>query len=263
MSLLPNFEEEQWSALDGEEEVEFDTKPHDVLQDFDFDSFQDSTPKPAPIQKKQREFSSTQPKASHPMSIKSDRTPATLAPYTPVSTHSVHQQQQTGNHALQSYQLQLMMLEQQNKKRLMMARQEQGGDNNAMPGYYNANQMSHSKHQQIARDNHRSDFNEYDFEDEADKPKSRMQTKQFLLHLLSAEILVNTKLKGEFTCVHSEFEAWSPSLPHSTITSVLSFFGVSSKWLKFFRSFLEAPLKFVEDGESAETRGESVTLSIL
>lgn len=31
-----------------------------------------------------------------------------------------------GNHALQDYQMQLMMLEQQNKKRLMMARQEQG-----------------------------------------------------------------------------------------------------------------------------------------
>lgn len=36
-----------------------------------------------------------------------------------------------GNHALQDYQMQLMLLEQQNKKRLMMARQEQ--DNMAMP----------------------------------------------------------------------------------------------------------------------------------
>ncbi|TEY74804.1 hypothetical protein BOTCAL_0069g00010 [Botryotinia calthae] len=33
---------------------------------------------------------------------------------------------QQGNHALQDYQMQLMLLEQQNKKRLMMARQEQG-----------------------------------------------------------------------------------------------------------------------------------------
>lgn len=32
---------------------------------------------------------------------------------------------QSGNHALQDYQMQLMLLEQQNKKRLMMARQEQ------------------------------------------------------------------------------------------------------------------------------------------
>lgn len=35
------------------------------------------------------------------------------------------QSNQTGNHALQDYQMQLMLLEQQNKKRLMMARQEQ------------------------------------------------------------------------------------------------------------------------------------------
>lgn len=34
---------------------------------------------------------------------------------------------QNGNHALQDYQMQLMLLEQQNKKRLLMARQEQDG----------------------------------------------------------------------------------------------------------------------------------------
>ena len=34
-----------------------------------------------------------------------------------------------GNHALQDYQMQLMLLEQQNKKRLLMARQEQAIDN--------------------------------------------------------------------------------------------------------------------------------------
>lgn len=46
-----------------------------------------------------------------------------------------------GNHALQDYQTQLMLLEQQNKKRLMMARQEQdtlttvpGGRDGAVPG---------------------------------------------------------------------------------------------------------------------------------
>lgn len=44
---------------------------------------------------------------------------------------------QSGNHALQDYQMQLMLLEQQNKKRLMMARQEQDNavnrDGNPMP----------------------------------------------------------------------------------------------------------------------------------
>ncbi|KAF2033103.1 hypothetical protein EK21DRAFT_59444 [Setomelanomma holmii] len=40
---------------------------------------------------------------------------------------------QQGNHALQDYQMQLMLLEQQNKKRLLMARQEQ--DNMSGPGH--------------------------------------------------------------------------------------------------------------------------------
>ncbi|KAG9245184.1 SOM1 protein [Calycina marina] len=39
-----------------------------------------------------------------------------------------------GNHALQDYQVQLMLLEQQNKKRLMMARQEQDSMGGGMPG---------------------------------------------------------------------------------------------------------------------------------
>ena len=41
---------------------------------------------------------------------------------------------QSGNHALQDYQMQLMLLEQQNKKRLMMARQEQHENNPNAPG---------------------------------------------------------------------------------------------------------------------------------
>ncbi|KAL8698833.1 MAG: hypothetical protein Q9224_001674 [Gallowayella concinna] len=39
-----------------------------------------------------------------------------------------------GNHALQDYQMQLMLLEQQNKKRLLMARQEQETPHNGQPG---------------------------------------------------------------------------------------------------------------------------------
>jgi len=81
-----------------------------------------------------------------------------------------------------------------------------------------------------------------------------METKQFLLHLLSTEMLINTRLHGEFTCVHSEFDAWSPSLPHSTIHAVLSFLGLSEKWLRFFRTFVESPLKFVNSGISEEPR---------
>jgi hypothetical protein len=95
---------------------------------------------------------------------------------------------------------------------------------------------------------------EYDLIDLNTKPKSSMDTKQFLLHFLSSELLLGTRLHGDFTCTRSEFSFWSPSLPHSTIRSVLSFFKLSKKWLGFFHKFLEAPLKFIEDGPSASTR---------
>lgn len=93
---------------------------------------------------------------------------------------------------------------------------------------------------------------EFDEEDEDELPTSPMATKQFLLHLVSTEMLLNTKLHGDFTCARSEFDSWNPSLPHSTITAVLSFFGLSEKWLGFFKTFLEAPLKFV--GEDTKCR---------
>ncbi|TVY42738.1 histone H3 [Lachnellula occidentalis] len=100
-----------------------------------------------------------------------------------------------------------------------------------------------------------SDINdEYDMEPEDEIRQSSMATKQFLLHLVSTEILVNTRLYGDFTCARSEFDDWSPSLPHSTVRAVLSFFGLSNKWLDFFQTFMEAPLKFTEDGSSASTR---------
>jgi hypothetical protein len=94
----------------------------------------------------------------------------------------------------------------------------------------------------------------YDEEDMASKPKNPMESKQSLLHLLSTEILVNTRFNGELTCIRSEFDSWNPSLPHSTIYSVLTFLGVSEKWLSFFRKFLEAPLKFISDGDDAQPR---------
>lgn len=56
----------------------------------------------------------------------------------------------SGNHALQDYQMQLMLLEQQNKKRLLMARQEQetprgpDGQPPGMPGFVGAPGMSPS-----------------------------------------------------------------------------------------------------------------------
>ena len=89
--------------------------------------------------------------------------------------------------------------------------------------------------------------------DNNDGPKNPMEAKQSLLHLLSTDVLIKTRLHGEFTCFRSQIDSFYPSLPHSTIESVLKFFGVSAKWLRFFSQFLKAPLKFIDD-EGSEPR---------
>lgn len=86
------------------------------------------------------------------------------------------------------------------------------------------------------------------------KPKNPMDAKQRLLHLLSTEILVRTEMQGSISCFRSQFEAWNPSLPHATIITTLSFLGVSDDWLNFFRTFLKAPLKFINEEEEPRVR---------
>lgn len=81
-----------------------------------------------------------------------------------------------------------------------------------------------------------------------------MATKQSLLHLISTETLINTRLHGSFSILQSDSRWFGPSLPHTTILTVLRFFGVTSLWLTFFEKFLEAPLKFAQDGPDAQTQ---------
>ncbi|KAM0424200.1 hypothetical protein ACHAPT_010571 [Fusarium lateritium] len=102
-------------------------------------------------------------------------------------------------------------------------------------------------------DDEDDDDDEEDFDDEDDDDddevgeRNPMTLKQDLLHLLSAEININTQLYGELTAFHSVFENWNSLLPHQTVYTILKFFGVSENWLGFFKRFLEAPLKFVDD----------------
>lgn len=102
---------------------------------------------------------------------------------------------------------------------------------------------------------------EVDFsdDDDSDKPRNIMEAKQNLLHLLSADILIKTRLHGELTCFRSQIDSLYPSLPHCTIDGVLKFFGVSKKWLQFFNQFLKAPLRFVDDKSSEPRERESGT----
>ncbi|KAF2814742.1 uncharacterized protein BDZ99DRAFT_566688 [Mytilinidion resinicola] len=81
--------------------------------------------------------------------------------------------------------------------------------------------------------------------------KNPMEDRQTLLHLLSTEIVINTQIHGELTCFRSSFEDWNSKLSHNTILLVMGFFGISAKWVAFFKKFLEAPLKFMDEPSSS------------
>jgi len=87
--------------------------------------------------------------------------------------------------------------------------------------------------------------------DERDTRKSSQQITQTLLHTLASEIIMKTRLGEEMTVVRTDFEWFGPSLPHSTMFSVLKYFRVSDRWLNFFHRVLEAPMKFIVDGNEA------------
>ncbi|KAK4552982.1 hypothetical protein LTR86_009906 [Recurvomyces mirabilis] len=96
-----------------------------------------------------------------------------------------------------------------------------------------------------------------DYDD--DRPRNPMAAKQGLLHLLSTDILVQTRLHGELACFRSQIDNLYPSLPHASIKTVLEYFGVSRKWIHFFTKFLEAPLKFADEKSSAPRQRKNGT----
>ncbi|KAK1763338.1 hypothetical protein QBC33DRAFT_598519 [Phialemonium atrogriseum] len=112
------------------------------------------------------------------------------------------------------------------------------------------------RHRRIIQEKDWDDENPgWDEEDyDEDAPKTPMQRQQRLLHLLSAEIAINTRLHGEITAFHSVFADWDQLLPHETILTLMRFLGVSDTWQAFFARFLAAPLKFVEDDASTPAR---------
>lgn len=103
------------------------------------------------------------------------------------------------------------------------------------------------------------DFPDYDGDGEDtgnadEKRRNALDTKHSLLHLLVTESIVHTTLRDQFTAIRSDFKYFGPALPHETILTVLSYFGVPDNWIRFFKIFLQMPLKFVQDGANATIR---------
>ncbi|PFH54057.1 hypothetical protein AMATHDRAFT_53860 [Amanita thiersii Skay4041] len=84
--------------------------------------------------------------------------------------------------------------------------------------------------------------------------KSPARTKQKLLHTVATECQLNKRLHAKHAVICSDFEWFGPSLSHESILTVFKFFGVTNKWLNFFKKFLAAPLRFTDEGGSGEVR---------
>ncbi|MCJ1246930.1 hypothetical protein MMC30_004141 [Trapelia coarctata] len=78
--------------------------------------------------------------------------------------------------------------------------------------------------------------------------RNPLEIKQSLLHLLFTESLMANRIHKGSVVVQSDFKWFGPSLPHATILTILKFFGVDQSWLTFFEKFLQAPLRFIQDG---------------
>ncbi|KIW42895.1 uncharacterized protein PV06_06399 [Exophiala oligosperma] len=99
-------------------------------------------------------------------------------------------------------------------------------------------------------------YGDEDDEENSSSRKSPMEIKQSLLHLVITEAVVARHLHPgkSHAVIRSDFHWFGPSLPHDTIFTVLEYFGMSDKWLKFFRKFLQAPTRFVQDGLQGEVK---------
>ncbi|KII87090.1 hypothetical protein PLICRDRAFT_42727 [Plicaturopsis crispa FD-325 SS-3] len=86
---------------------------------------------------------------------------------------------------------------------------------------------------------------------EASTTKSERPVTEILLHHMTTECLLNKAIHGQHTIVCSDLEWFGPSLPHESILTILEFFGIPNRWLNFFQTFLEAPLRFKDDPEGS------------
>ncbi|KAG6997770.1 hypothetical protein G7Y79_00038g075290 [Physcia stellaris] len=99
----------------------------------------------------------------------------------------------------------------------------------------------------------------YDDHDNDETPanpdlKTPLKIRQQLLHQLASELLIHRALHGEVAVVQSDIQWFYTSLSHTTIFTVLRYFGVPETWMVFFKTYLETPLKMIYEGQESEVR---------
>jgi len=103
-----------------------------------------------------------------------------------------------------------------------------------------------------------------DVPEPADKDNaSPAQIKRLLLHLMTTECYLNKAIHGSHATICSDLEWFGPSLPHSSILTVLEFLGMSKTWVDFYKSFLSAPIRFPDETEArVRKRGTPISYAL-
>ncbi|VUC28068.1 unnamed protein product [Clonostachys rosea] len=94
-------------------------------------------------------------------------------------------------------------------------------------------------------------------ESEENKKDGKGNVKQQLLRTLASEALLHRHLKGEVAMIQTDLEWYATGLSHSTIFSVMRFFGYSDKVINFFTKVLRPPLN-VQSLEHPQGKGPRI-----
>lgn len=84
-----------------------------------------------------------------------------------------------------------------------------------------------------------------------------------ILRVCAAEMAVQKLVHGQFCILQSDFRWFGPSLPHSTLVTVLEYFKFPKELVNFIKAFLDMRMKFEEDGKDGEvfTRKTGIPVS--
>lgn len=83
---------------------------------------------------------------------------------------------------------------------------------------------------------------------------SPSEIKQSMLRFITTEILVQKHIHGTATYFQTDFKWFGPSIPHITLLTLFKFFHVPSKWIAFFREFMQPTLQVEEEGGYSEPK---------
>lgn len=115
---------------------------------------------------------------------------------------------------------------------------------------------------QLPNDVHSIGFAGYDNDDQHNDYESsegvrrKKNIKQLMLQTVASEVLVRQTVDGEVAVLQTDLEWFATGLSHSTIFTVMRFFGFTEAVIEFYRKVLQAPLNVQSSPDSpASARG--------